>query len=216
MSAGAVTVERDRAVNRFWSPAVGARRIVLVLQVALVVVLLAGIVLRNASVVVNATFSLSVTLLPALLARDFGVHFDPWLVLWITVAALLHSLGMVGVYESVWWWDHLTHAFSAALVAAVGYAIVVAIDRHSESVRFPPAFLWVFVFLSTVAVGVVWETMEFLTRELARAAGLQPVLIVYGIEDTILDLVFDCVGAILAAVVIHVGGWQIAVERLRP
>jgi len=216
MSPGVITVERDRGVRRFPSSAVGARRVVLVLQAALVVVLLAGIALRNTSVVVNATFSLSVTLLPVVLARDFDVHFDPWLVLWITVAALLHSVGMVGIYDSVWWWDHLTHAFSAALVTAVGYATVVAIDRHSESIHFPPAFLWVFVFLLTVAIGVVWETMEFLTRELARVAGMRPVLIVYGIEDTILDLVFDCVGALLAAAWIHFKGGRSLVARLRP
>ncbi|QCC50240.1 hypothetical protein [Halapricum salinum] len=216
MSPGTLTVERDCAVRRFVLPTGGPRRIVLALQAALVVVLLVGIGLRNTSVVVNATFSLAVTLLPALLARDFGVHFDPWLVLWITLAALLHSLGMVGVYESVWWWDHLTHAFSAALVTAIGYAIVVAVDRHSETVHLPRAFLWLFVFLLTVAVGVVWETMEFLTRELARVAGMRPVLIVYGVEDTILDLVFDCVGALLAAVLLHFGGGRSLVARLRP
>jgi FlaA1/EpsC-like NDP-sugar epimerase len=216
MARGDLTVDSDCSVSWFALPVGSARRIVQVLQVALVAILVTGLVLRNVSVVINAAFSLAVTLLPALLTRDFGVHFDPWLVLWIALAALLHSLGMVGAYESVWWWDHLTHAFSAALVTAIGYAIVVAIDRHSDAVHLPPAFLWLIAFLLTVTVGVVWEIVELLGHEAARAIGAEPVLIVYGVEDTILDLVFNCVGAVVAAVVIHLGGGRALVARFGP
>lgn len=193
---------------------VGARRLVTVLQLALVTIFAMGVVLLNVSVIVNAVFALAVTLLPAVLKRDYDVHLEPLMVLWITTAAFLHSLGMVGVYETVWWWDHLTHAFSGALVAAVGYAATRAVDAYAEEIRLPPTFLWVFVFLVTVAVGVGWETTEMLGRELARLADVEPLLVVYGVDDTILDLVFDIVGATLVAALTHLGGGRVLVDDL--
>ncbi|MFB6188893.1 MAG: hypothetical protein ABEI57_03330 [Halapricum sp.] len=185
---------------------VSPRRLVFTLQLVLVGVLVAGVVLLNVSVILNAVFGLAVTVLPTVIERDFEVHLSPVLALWITVAAVLHSLGMVGVYDAVSWWDHLTHAFSGALVAALGYSVTCTVDEYVDDIYLPPTFLWVFVFLVTIAVGVCWETLEFVGRDLARFAGFEPLLIVYGVQDTILDLVFDIVGAVLVAALARVGG----------
>jgi len=32
--------------------------------------------------------------------------------LWITLALILHTFGMLGIYSEVWWYDHVTHALS--------------------------------------------------------------------------------------------------------
>lgn len=184
------------------------------MQAALVAILGSGIVLGNVSVIVNATLSLAVTGFPALLERDYDVVLDPVIVVWITAGAFLHSLGMVGVYERVWWWDHLTHAFSGTLVAAVGYAVTRTVDEYADSIYLPPAFLWAFVFLVTVAVGVSWETMEMISRKLAQAVGVEPILVVYSVEDTMLDLVFDIVGAVIVAAAAQVGAGRAVLDRL--
>ncbi len=161
--------------------------------------LLAGLVTRNLSVVVNAALSLGATFLPALLARDLDLHLDSWLVLALTLALFLHSLGMLGLYDDVWWYDHVTHTLSAMLVAGVGYTTVRALDRHSDAVHVPPRFLTVFVVLFTLAAGVLWEVLEFGARELAEALGFDPVLIQYGLGDSLVDLVFDTLGALVVA-----------------
>jgi hypothetical protein len=160
------------------------RRLYRVLQVSIAVILLVGIALRNVSVVVNAAVSLFVTAL-----------------LWISFAVFFHSLGMIVLYDAVWWWDHLTHTLSGTLVAAVGYTTTRALDEYSDSVSFPAAFLWVYLFLFTVAFGVLWELLELAGRELARAFGMDPLLGVHGIEDTIYDLMFDMVGAAIVAAI---------------
>lgn len=170
------------------------------MQAAILTILLVGSLERNVSVVVNAIFALGITLLPGVLANDFDVHLGSGLSLFITVAVFLHSLGMVGLYDRFWWWDHLTHVLSAALVASIGYATTRALDDYSEAVYFPGEFLAVFVFLFTVALGVLWELAEHVGREVAIAGGFEPVLIVYGLEDTMWDLVFDMVGAVVGAV----------------
>ena len=169
------------------------------MQATILTILLVGALERNVSVVVNAVFALGVTVLPGLLASDFDVHLGSGLSLFITFAVLLHSLGMVGLYDRLWWWDHLTHVLSASIVASVGYATIRALDDYSDAVSFPGEFLAVFVFLFTVAFGVLWELLEQVGRELALAGGFEPVLIVYGLEDTMWDLVFDMVGAVVGA-----------------
>ncbi len=169
------------------------------LQLAIVGIVLAGIVTRNVAVLVNGVLALGVTLLPGVLERDYSVALSPLQTLWITTAVFLHAIGMLGLYESVPWWDHLTHTLSATIVAGVGYATARAFDEHSDAVSFPPKFLFVFVLLFTLALGVLWEVVEFAARGVAYAIGADPVLVQYGLEDTIVDLVFDAAGALLVA-----------------
>lgn len=171
------------------------------IQGAVAAILVAGVLARNPSVVVNAALGLGVTFLPAFLRRDHHLHLSVGASLWVALAVFLHTIGMTGVYEAVWWYDHLTHAFSAALVAGAGYATVRALDEHRDDLYFPRPFLAVFILLATLALGVVWELAEWGARELAFALSVDPVLTVYGLDDTLLDLVFDALGAVVAATV---------------
>ncbi|WP_232686445.1 hypothetical protein [Halobacterium zhouii] len=177
-----------------------ARTVARLLQAGVGAVLVAGVVTRNVSVVVNAVLGLAVTFLPALLRRDYRLHLSPGVSLWVALAVFLHTLGMAGPYHSVWWWDNLTHATSAALVAGVSYATVAALDEHRPNLDLPQPFLVVFILLSTIAFGVLWEVLEFATRGAAHALDLDPVLVQYGVTDSLLDLVFDAVGAVVVAV----------------
>jgi hypothetical protein len=170
-----------------------------VMQVAIVAILLAGVFTKNVSVVVNASVALAITFLPAVLERDWGIYLDPWLTLWITTAVLLHAIGMLGPYATIPWWDHVTHTLSATIVAGVGYATARAVDEHSEAIYLPETFLTAFVLLFTMAIGVTWEILEFLAREIARFFGVQAVLVQYGLDDTLVDLLFNTVGAVLVA-----------------
>lgn len=162
--------------------------------------LVVGLLTRNVGAVVNAAAGLGVTYLPKLLERDLKVTLDPKLTLYIAVAVALHAIGMLGPYEAVWWWDHLTHTLSATVVAGVGYTLVRVIEEYSDAVSVPPKFEFVFIVLFTLALGVVWEVMEFLLRILAIEVGIEAVLIQYGLADTLTDLVFDTVGAVAVAV----------------
>lgn len=177
-----------------------------VMQVFLAVMLVTGLALRSGGVIVNASIGLFVTFLPGILERDLGIPIDAGLALWISAAVFLHALGTIawpGIgkpYVSVWWWDHLTHALSASLVAGVGYATTRAVDIHSDSVSFPPRFQFVFILLFVLAFGVLWEVIEFGIGLAAAYTGTEGVLTQYGLEDSMLDLVFDTVGAVIVAI----------------
>jgi hypothetical protein len=189
--------------------AVGARwqlRLTRGLQVAMVGLFAVGLVTRNTGVVVNAAAAFGVSLLPATLERDYDIPLNAGLTLWITTAVFLHALGAVvvpvagvNIYNFVPWWDHLTHTLSSSIVAAVGYTTARAFDEHSKMVRLPPQFTFAFILVVTLAFGVFWEVIEFAIGEIAALTG-GAVLTQYGLRDTMLDLVFDTVGAVVVAV----------------
>jgi hypothetical protein len=170
-----------------------------VLQVGLYGLFVLAIVLEDLGAVVNAALALGVTYLPKLLERDLEVTLDPRLTLYVTLAVALHAVGMFGPYDDVWWWDHLTHTLSATVVAGVGYTLVRAIEEHSDAVSVPRQFEFVFVVLFTLALGVGWEVLEFLARIGAAYLGMTEILVQYGLEDTLADLLFDAFGAVAVA-----------------
>jgi hypothetical protein len=183
------------------------RQLTWLMEVGLVGMLFIGLDRGDTGVIVNTAVALAVTQLPPVLERNYRIQMDAGLTLWITSAVFLHALGTVGLpgselsfYRSVWWWDHLTHALSSSVVAGVGYATARALDVHSERIYLPPQFMFVFILLFVLAFGVFWEVIEFAIGLLAEVAGTRTVLTQYGLEDTMLDLIFDAIGAVVVAV----------------
>jgi len=181
------------------------RRITWLFQVVMVGVLLVGVWQRETGVIVNAGVALLIAQLVPVLERDYNVPLDAGLTLWITGAVFLHAFGTIGIpgaasfYKTIWWWDHMTHALSASVVAGVGYATVRAIDEHSESVSLPPEFIFVFILLFVLAFGVLWEVLEFFIGLASERLGTGTVLTQYGLTDSLLDLVFNTMGAVVVA-----------------
>lgn len=164
--------------------------------------MLLGIVLFGAltsrySVVINASGALLVTVLPALIRREVGLRIDPGIVLWLTAAVVLHAVGILGPYRNVGWWDYLTHAFSASILAGIAYAVVRSIDRHSDRIHLPEPFLTAFLFLFVVALAVFWELLEFAATLASEALGTESPLIIFGVSDIITDLAFSAIGGLL-------------------
>ncbi|SEW29390.1 hypothetical protein [Halobacterium jilantaiense] len=186
------------------------------MQLSLVGFLFVGVYEGDPGIVANAGLGLAVTYLPAVLERDYGIPMDAGLTLWITSAVFLHALGIVGLPGSetnfyapggIPWWDHLTHALSSSVVAGGGYAVVRAVDEHSDDVELPPRFVSVFILSTVLAAGVFWEVVEYALMAVSDLTG-GSLLVVYGLGDIVLDLVFNAAGAVVAAVwgTAHLGG----------
>ncbi|QSW98877.1 hypothetical protein [Haloterrigena alkaliphila] len=182
------------------------RQLTHLMEIGLIGMLFVGIERGNGGIVINTGVALLVTQLPPLLERDYEIPMDPRLTLWITTAVFLHAFGTVGLpgatvtlYSQVWWWDHMTHALSASLVAGVGYATVRALHEHADGIYFPRRFVAVFILLFVLAFGVLWEVLEFAIALAADALGMNPVLTQYGLADTMLDFVFNSIGGLIVA-----------------
>ncbi|MEF8831657.1 MAG: hypothetical protein V5A23_09005 [Halobacteriales archaeon] len=152
----------------------------------------------DGATVVNGAAMLVVALVPGALAvappspLAARVGATSELFLWTASAGFLHQLGMRGRYESTWWWDHLTHTVSGALLAALLYAALLVVPDGPGPVAVAAATVG-----GTLALGLVWELVELVARELGERYGVEPVLVHYGWTDTGFDLLFDVVGALV-------------------
>jgi len=169
------------------------------MQAVLAAIAAVALVRGNVTLFVNSGGPLAITFLPALLRREYGYAMDTGLALWITLAATLHAVGAFELYESVGWYDSLTHTVSATLVAGMGYAVARGVERHSRAVGFNPEFRVTFLVLFVLAVGVGWEILEFASGGLASTVGGEAVLAQYGTSDIVNDLVFNTLGAVVVA-----------------
>ena len=175
------------------------RRMTRSMQVVLVGIVAFGLLTGEPKAIVNGSISLAITFVPAILERNYNLPLDPWLGLWITTAVFLHTMGSAGLYGSIGWWDHLTHAMSASLVAGVGYTAARAIDLHSEEIHIPRRFFFVYILVFVLAFGVLWELFEYALDVVSLHTGVTMPLTQHGLDDTVRDLMFNSLGAIVVA-----------------
>lgn len=177
------------------------------MQLTLFGLLFVAVERRSPNLLVTTGTGLGATFLPGVLERDLGLPIDAGLALWITTAAFLHTVGVAGIpgtgtalYGGVPYYDHLTHALSASVVTGVGYATVRALDEHSEGIHLPERFMFAFLVVFVVAFGVIWELVEFSIAVGSDAAGLTSTgFTQHGLDDTLLDLVFNAIGGVVVA-----------------
>ncbi|ELY83745.1 hypothetical protein C487_00245 [Natrinema pallidum DSM 3751] len=94
---------------------------------------------------------------------------------------------MLGPYDDVWWWDHLTHAHSSSILAGIVYVA----SRRKDRDPVPR------VVAAAISLGFAWELLEYAIHATAKRLDLEPILVTYGRKDTFFDIVFDLVGALL-------------------
>lgn len=143
--------------------------------------------------------------------------------LWIFIALFLHNLGLLAsYYDDIWWWDKLTHFLSTSLIAGFGLIVIVIVDKYVDSIHLPPRMLSFFIVVFVMAMGVLWEIIEF-AFDTFVGTRMQ-----YSLYDTVMDLVFNLLGGLMVAVLgpiylrhrsveslIEDLGVEGAVERLR-
>lgn len=175
------------------------RWIVRVEQAVIGLVAVYAVVRLEGGLAVNAAVALAVTTTPAVVRRRYGTSLGPGVALWIATAALLHAVGAMGLYRGPWWYDQVAHAVSASLVAGVGHATVSVLDERENSTAFPPTFRFALAVVVVLAVGVLWELLEFGLSGLGALVGGAKILAVYGVDDIVADLAFNAVGGVLVA-----------------
>ncbi len=164
------------------------------MQAGMAAVVVAGIATGNLTWVPAAAVSLAISEVPSLLRRDLHIVLPVELNLWIVLALFLHVIGGVsGFYDNVTGWDHLTHAMSSSLIAALGFVAVVVLDKYVDSISLPGPFLAFFIVMFTMAIGVSWELMEYVVDEMT-GTNMQ-----YSLSDTMVDLLFDSLAGLIVA-----------------
>lgn len=164
------------------------------MQAGMVGLAISGLLVREYTYIPAALIAVFISTLPSVIRRDLNLVLPVELNFWIVLALFVHIVGSFsGFYDNLPGWDHLTHAMSASLVAALGFVVVTAVDKYADSIYLPPAFIALFIIMFTMAIGVIWELTEYLVDELT-GNHLQ-----YSLTDTMRDLLFDTIGGLLVA-----------------
>lgn len=167
------------------------RTLVRGLQFTLLGIILYGVITAQTKWVMMPGIAFGTTFLPALLRREYGYSMDAGLVLWITTAMVLHTIGSLALYHQYSWYDEVTHIVSGTIIAGVGYASFRALEIHSDDITVTSELRAVFVVVFVLAAGIFWEILEF------AFGSLIPV---YGIDDIVTDMIANTIGGVIVAV----------------
>lgn len=144
------------------------------------------------------------TFYPSILERRFGVYLPNRLQIIITLfifaAQILGELQ--DFYERIPWWDIMLHTISGVVLGLVGFLFVYLLNEKGNiNVNLSPKFVILFAFCFALTMGVFWEFFEFGADRLFgynmqkfRMPGQD------GLVDTMVDLIVDTVGAIIACI----------------
>ena len=146
---------------------------------------------------ISGTLALLICMLPAIISRRYDVALPLALDCLITLALLIHIGGEVTrAYFILPHYDTIAHFTSGALVAFMAFIAIYVLDKYWYGLTMDIYVMAFFVVITAMAIGVVWEFMEW-ASDLYLGTWSQR-----GNQDTMGDLLVDT----LAAIVVAVGG----------
>jgi hypothetical protein len=167
-----------------------------VMQACILVFTLLNSLVGDLSYAILGALLFGLMMIPYIVEKIENVVFSYKIHLIIGFAIYFHAAGgLMGLYEIYYpVFDKIAHLWSATAVTLLGLVIVLLISRTTGAL--PGITLTLGIIISfTMGFGAIWEITEFFCDRFWDT-GFQ-----MGLEDTMLDLLFDLAGALLA------GGW---------
>ena len=152
---------------------------------------------------------MTLMILPVLLRRrrlmvDIPSEVQILAVLFIFAALFLGEV--LDYYGRFWWWDLLLHGTAGLLLGLLGFMIVYMLNEDRQvDMQMHPAFLALFAFSFSVALGALWEVFEFAMDQIF-GLNMQKTMLgdPSGLTDTMWDLILDAAGA----AIVSIAGWR--------
>lgn len=152
-----------------------------------------------------------VMLLPSILERHLSLKVPNYMcVMYFIFLYCAIYLGEVrSFYYLIPHWDTILHAFSGAMLGALGFSVVSFFnDNERVKVNLNPIFVALFSFCFAVAIGTLWEIYEFAGDSLL-GMNMQKFRDVNGrifigqdaLRDTMEDIIVDTLSALAVTVV---------------
>ena len=115
-------------------------------------------------------------------------------------------------YERFWWWDIALHTTSGLLLGVLGFLLVYVLNESRRiDMHMRAGFVALFASLFAVAVGALWEILEFAADQLLGMQMQKPMLgDPSGLTDTMWDLIVNTLGA---AAISGFGWWHMKRDR---
>lgn len=144
-------------------------------------------------------FMFILSLLFVILGQLYNAKFH-WLahLLWAFMMAM-HMFGFLGAYLWLPFYDDIAHVLGSSMLAFIGFAMIYSMN-YARKIRISLPMMGVFTFLWTMAIGAVWEILEFIWDNI--------VILSYeygfaqnSLFDTMSDLSLDATAGICIALI---------------
>lgn len=169
------------------------------LMCALVLIPAAIFVVRGNLVSSLSTFFIFLLMfVPSIVKEHYRLHLPFAIHVWIIVFIYLTLfLGEVArLYESIPLWDKFLHFQSGFLLGASGFILLYMLNEHEKiKLGLSPGFVAVFAITFSIAIGVVWEILEFIGDWIFGSAWQA------NNTDTMWDLIADGGGALIISII---------------
>lgn len=164
----------------------------------------------------EVTVMAALIFVPRILNRIIHVKIPPVMeVLFVLFCFATLILGDVAdFYGRFGWWDKLQHGLSGGLLGILGYVIINTFNKfEGDKVKFSPLFVCFWVICFALAIGALWEIIEYITdgifglnsQQYLQTRGTfdntQPLQGHEALSDTMYDLMLDLAGSTVIAVV---------------
>lgn len=159
---------------------------------------------------IQCVLGLIVMFIPSIIEKRRSIDIPNYMeVLYFIFLYCAIYLGEVrNFYYLIAHWDIILHAFSGAMLGALGFTLV-SIMNDSEKVKFQlsPFFISLFAFCFALAAGAVWEVYEYSIDGIfslnMQKFALEDGTLLVGREalvDTMQDLIVDAISALVVVI----------------
>lgn len=156
---------------------------------------------------IQCILGLVVMMIPSFIERKFSISIPNYMyVLYFIFLYCAIYLGEVrSFYYLIPYWDTILHAFSGAMLGALGFSLISILNNTKEfNLELSPFFVSLFAFCFAVAAGAIWEIYEFSVDSLL-ALNMQKYMLENGtlligqeaLADTMEDIIVDTISALV-------------------
>ena len=130
-------------------------------------------------------------------------------ILYFVFYTVQYILGGKELYFLIPHWDSILHAFSGAMLGALGFSLVSILNGSKRlKLNLSPFFVSLFAFCFALAAGTVWEIYEYtfdglLSLNMQKFALEDGTLLVgrQALSDTMKDLIVDALSALIISII---------------
>jgi hypothetical protein len=138
-------------------------KLLMVLRTLVILTLVLNVLQRNYEAAALCILSLILFLMPSFFEKQLKIEIPPLfegiIYCFIFAAEILGEVNHF--YTLIPGWDTILHTLNGFLCAAIGFAMVDLLNRHSSRLNLSPLYLAVVAFCFSMTIGVLWEFFEF-------------------------------------------------------
>ncbi len=139
-----------------------------------------------------------VSMIPIILNQYYNAKLHWTFDLFTSFMVFMHMSGFIGLYNIFPIWDDIAHLFGSCAITFIGFTFAYAM-HESRRISITIPIMGLFAFFWTMGIGSIWEIIEFLWDNLVfltQTYGLSQ----NGLIDTMIDLSWDMIAAVITAV----------------